>query len=246
MADHKRIRLDIETHAIEGMKQVLPTIYELRQPATPVKFSTYVTAKDDETVIGEVFGQQNKLQLPIFIIRRKSIAFAENGLNRTVMQREGYGRQRSLGGDIYRMNAVDVNIGLDVTLLTDDFSVLDHFLKVLTFYGHDRMSFASVRCQQPEFDFPVSGKFQDTLDYPPFAKIGEVYNGWQCTIDLQLFTHIVDLMYVPIIRKVNVEMSVMSGSQFAMQGEAFDPSLEDEVLTPNIEFVIADTLGEAR
>jgi hypothetical protein len=203
----KRLRLDIDKEAIGGIGNALVKFYNLRTPATPVDtFTIQETQKSDIDAIGEFFSQTNRLSLPAFIYRRRTVAPAADYLNSYILQHEGlrlgYTKDRLHVITIYPTKVV---FSLEITLLTQDWDVLDHFIKVGMMYGKQELMLGDVELTDPVYKFPVRGKFADSFDYPEFSTQNDAFKGFALTTNLDLSTYICDLVYVPTVGQVTIQ-----------------------------------------
>lgn len=203
----KRVRLDVDLEAIKGLGDALVKFYNLREPAVPVKsFSVQETQKSDADAIGEFIGQKNKISLPAIIYRRRTVSPAADYLNAYIVQRDGiligYTKDRQHAITIHPTKVI---FSLDITLLTNDWDILDHFIKVGMMYGKQELMLGSVELTDPVHNFAVRGKFADSFDYPEFSTQNDAFKGYALTTNLDLSTYICDMLYVPTIGSVTVQ-----------------------------------------
>ena len=213
----QRIRLDVDRRAIESLEQALPAIYNLRPPQNPVKFSTIVTTKSVESAIGEIMAQNTRLSLPLFVIRRQAISIAPaEFFNNYAATTRGI----KIGITEDRQHAImlyptSVKFAISITLLTDDFDVLDHFIKVLVMYCKNAVSFGDIVLDDMKYGFPVDGSFGENYDYPDFTKdVYSAFSGFEFNTTLELSTYIADLLYIPTIGSVTVQPVVVNQGDF--------------------------------
>lgn len=245
----KRVRLDVDKMALANLGDMLTAFYNLRPPPAAAKvdrFTAQETQKNDSDAIGEFFNQQNKLALPAIIYRRRTVSPAADFLNAFIAQRDGF----VIGWTEDRQHAITLHVAkvvfsLDVTLLTDTWDVIDHFIKVAMMYGKQELTLGSVGLNNPVFTFDTRGKFADSFDYPELGPQYDAFEGFALTTNLDLSTFVADLEYVPTIGVVTIQPVVSSYGEFdtvntavADPNSVSDPTLADAYLDMELAFTV--------
>jgi hypothetical protein len=210
----KRVRLDIDKMALANLGDMFTAFYNLRPTsgASRVdKFQALETQLNDAEALGEFFGQSNRLSLPAIVYRRNTVSQAAEYLNAYVSQRDGvvigYTKDRE---HAITLHSVKVVFSLGVTLLTDNWDVLDHFIKTAMMYGKQELTLGHVELTDPKYKFTTRGKFADSFDYPELGAQSDAFQGYSLTTNLDLSTFVADLQYVPTLGSISIQPVVNS------------------------------------
>ena len=205
----KRVPLDVDRVAVESLEIALQSIYEFRKPNFPVQFHTILTSDDDDAAIGKIIEQQKRLPVPSFILRRTNMQLAADYLNTYVMQKYGY--RIGITKDKHHVITVfptKIIYSMSVTLATDNFDILDHWIKSLMAYCRNEIVLGHVELTDPVYRFQTRGKFTENYDCPPLTKTDN-FSGFLHNVSLDLSTYICDLEYVPTIGSVTFDPIVI-------------------------------------
>lgn len=210
----KRIPMHIDVQAIEQLESIMPKIFNTRQYKTPVQFTTMLTAKDDDSVLGELVKQNKTIKLPIFIIRRGTITPVADWYNPYIVQK--YGIQIGVTKD--RQHAITifptkVVYNVNITLCTDDFDILDHWIRTLSMYFRLETQLGSVDLTDPAYKFWIWGKFGENYDYPDFGD-HQGFNGYMFSTQMEMSSYIVDYENVPTIGQIQVDPVVTTRTAY--------------------------------
>lgn len=210
----KRTPLYVDQQAVEMLEVILPQVFELRQYKTPVKFYTLISQLDDDSSIGELIKQNKVFQPPAFIIKRQTVTPAADYLNPYVAQK--YGVRMGITKDRHHIITgfpAKVVYSMDIRLLTDDFYILDHWIRVLAMYCRQEMKLGDVTLDDPVYNFPIRGKFGDSYAYPEVSEHGS-FKGYDFTTQLDMSTYIVDAEFVPTIGEVTFDPVVVPSEAY--------------------------------
>jgi hypothetical protein len=244
----KRVPLDIDTTAIESLEWNLVEIFNWRQPKAPVKFHTTLTQFDDDEATKHVQMQHKTSDVfPLFIIRRTNMQLAADYLNPYVTQK--YGVTIGHSKDMHHAITVfptKVIYSMNITLMTQDFNVMDHWIRVLMAYCRQEIILGEVVLGDPVYSFQTRVKFTENYDYPPLIK-GDNFTGFTHNVSVDLSTYICDLEFVPTIGEIIFD-PVVSGDatyrqndkQFLLDAAQKDPldTLPATVYSPSLRFTV--------
>jgi hypothetical protein len=228
----KRVPLDVDRVAVESLEVALQSI---------------LTSDDDDAAIGKIIEQNKKFPVPAFILRRTNIQLAQDFLNNYVMLKYGY--NIGITKDKHHVITVfptKVTYSMSVTLATDNFDIVDHWIKALMAYCRNELVLGHVELDDPVYRFQTRGKFTENYDYPPLTK-GDNFTGFMHNVSLDLSTYICDLEYVPTIGTIIfdpvITPDIDSYNKFVnpvTKAGQFDPmqDLPAGVYTPQLRFTI--------
>jgi hypothetical protein len=242
-----RQSLNVDQQAIESLEAVMPEVFNLRQYSSPVKFTTLLTAKDDDSAMEDYKAQNKELTLPWFIIRRRSVAPAADYLNPFVAQK--YGKKIGVTED--RQHAitifpVKVVYQMEVSLYTDDYYILDHWIRSLAMYCRNEIMLGYVEMEDPKFNFEIKAKFGDNYDYPDFADHSS-FRGFVYTTQFDMSTFLVDLEMIPTLAQIIFDPVVVEDQYYAdvvkqlteNAGQSPDTEIQKEVsYVPSLRYVV--------